>query len=119
MFVETVNDSSLSSNRHFSAYPLSSHLHQPRLKLVSNHPLLSVWFKFLRVPGIYDGFEWKYYMAQTTSVSRAISDIADELGLIKSVALTTDTVPYEIIEVWVDGSKRSKFFFRSAIQRER
>lgn len=67
--------------RHFSAFPLTSHLHSPSIRLVSQHPYLSFHITFERVPEIPDGFVMQWFIAHSTTVSDIINDIGDNLGL--------------------------------------
>ena len=42
-----------SLDRHFSAFPLTSHLHTPYLRVISLHPYLKLHLSFARVPDIH------------------------------------------------------------------
>jgi hypothetical protein len=95
---------SATPHRHFSAFPLTSHLHTPTLRLVSLHPLLSVTLSFLRVPEIHDGFSWKSFIARSTTVREVIDSVSDELGLTKALPVPGGGVlDYILEEVWRDG----------------
>jgi diaphanous 1 len=67
--------------RHFSAFPLTSHLHSPSIRLISQHPFLSFHIAFERVPEIPDGFVVEWFIAHSSTVSDVITDIGDNLGL--------------------------------------
>ncbi|THH12248.1 hypothetical protein EW145_g96 [Phellinidium pouzarii] len=89
--------------RHFSLFPLTSHLHSPLIRIVSRHPLLSVKFSFLRVPEIHDGFEWTIYLTRSMAVKDVINDVCEQLGLVRSLpVLDGGTIEYAIEENWVD-----------------
>lgn len=98
-----------SIQRHFSAFPMTGHLHNPVLRLVSLNPLLSVVTSFLRVPEIYDGFQYKVFLSRTTTVAELIQSIVEELGLAKSLPIPgASSVEYVVEEVWVDRDNESK-----------
>lgn len=69
------------SQRHFSSFPLTSHLHTPYLRLVSLHSHLTLPITFLRVPEIHDGFPWTVFVARNTTVEDVLDAVSDELGL--------------------------------------
>ncbi|TCD69208.1 hypothetical protein EIP91_008311, partial [Steccherinum ochraceum] len=93
-----------SSNRHFSAFPLTSHLHTPTLRLVSLHPSLSLTISFLRTPEVHDGFEYKVFFGRTSTVRNAIDQVTEELGLTKSLPVPGGgALEYVLEEVWSDG----------------
>jgi diaphanous 1 len=94
--------------RHFSSFPLTSHLHNPIFRLVSLHPLLSITCSFLRVPEIHDGYEKRFFISATTTVGDVISLITRELGLTKTLPIPGGgTLEYAVEEVWLDGSALS------------
>lgn len=96
--------------RHFSAFPMTSHLHNPALRLVSLHSSLSVVFSFLRVPEIHDGYEYKVFISRSTTVADVIGTVVDELGLAKSLPIPgAGNLEYVIEEVWIDGQSERKF----------
>ncbi|KAH7919532.1 hypothetical protein BV22DRAFT_1075069, partial [Leucogyrophana mollusca] len=80
-------DSSNASERHFSAFPLTTHLHTPVLRLVSLHPLLTLTVTFFRVPEIHDGFRWTVYFTRTSTVDDIICSVIEELGLSKTLPI--------------------------------
>ncbi|KAJ3532310.1 hypothetical protein NM688_g7443 [Phlebia brevispora] len=97
--------SSPETQSHFSAFPLTSHLHTPTLRLVSLHPFLTLTCTFLRVPEIHDGFQWKMFLSKTSSVRSVIDAIVDELGLTKSLPVPGGgPLEYVLEEVWSDGT---------------
>ena len=97
------------SQRHFSAFPLTSHLHTPTLRLVSLHPFLSLTFSFLRVPEIHDGFLWKLFISRGSSVRSALDAVIDELGLTKALPIPGGgALEYVLEEVWADDHFESK-----------
>ncbi|KAJ3004363.1 hypothetical protein NUW54_g4848 [Trametes sanguinea] len=89
------------SQRHFSAFPLTSHLHTPTLRLVSLHPFLSATFSFLRVPEIHDGFQWKLFISRSSTVRSAVDAVIEELGLTKALPVPGGgSLEYVLEEVW-------------------
>lgn len=101
-----------SMGRHFSAFPLTSHLHTPTIRLVSRHPLLSFTCEFMRVPEIHDGFEMDVYVARDTTVEIVVDAVISELGLSRSLPLVGSggNFEYTLEEVWKDGDAESKLF---------
>ena len=98
------------SQRVFSAFPLTSHLHTPSLRLVSLHPFLVLTCAFLRVPEIHDGFQWKTFVSRTTTVQAVIDLVIQELGLTKSLPVPGGgTLEYVLEEVWADEESESEF----------
>lgn len=91
-----------SSQKHFSAFPLTSHLHSPALRLVSLHAALSLCLSFARVPEIHDGFNWTVYYARSSTVDDVIHSVIEELGLAKSLPIPSGGSIEYIIE---DGSE--------------
>jgi diaphanous 1 len=90
-----------SMGRHFSAFPLTSHLHKPVLRLVSLHPLLSLTVSFLRVPQIHDGYEWSFFISRGTTVEVAVGLVVDELGLSRNLPVAGGgNFEYVLEEVW-------------------
>jgi diaphanous 1 len=91
-------------HRHFSAFPLTSHLHTPYLRLVSLHPHLALSISFLRVPEIHDGFRWTIFLARSTTTDDVIAAVSDELGLAKVLSGPGGgNVDYVLDEVWQEG----------------
>jgi len=87
--------------RHFSSFPLTSHLHTPFLRLVSLHPHLVISLKFLRVPEIHDGFTWKIFLARNTTAEEILDTVTDELGLTRVLeGPGGGTIDYVIEDVW-------------------
>ncbi|KAG1763151.1 armadillo-type protein [Suillus occidentalis] len=72
------------SQKHFSTFPLTSHLHSPALRLVSLHAALSLSLSFARVPEIHDGFVWTVYYARNSTVEDVVRSVVEDLGLVKS-----------------------------------
>jgi hypothetical protein len=96
-------------DRHFSAFPLTSHLHKPALRLVSLHPLLSLTVTFVRVPQIHDGFEWNVFMSRDTTVEAVVDLIVNDLSLSRNLPVLGSTnFEYVLEEVWTEGSAESK-----------
>ena len=95
--------------RHFSAFPLTSHLHSPVLRLVSLHPSLSIELVFLRVMEIHDGFRWTVYLTRSTSVSDVIKTVCEQLGLAKSLPVPGGgNIDYVLEEKWSQDDESSK-----------
>ncbi|KAG8756405.1 hypothetical protein FRC12_010590, partial [Ceratobasidium sp. 428] len=67
--------------RHFSAFPLTSHLHAPTIRLISQHPSLNFHITFERVPEITDGFMIQWFISRASTVFEVITGIGDDLGL--------------------------------------
>lgn len=87
---------------------MTSHLHNPVLRLVSLNPMFSVNFTFLRVPEIHDGYEYKFFISKTMTVSEVIDGIMEELGLTKSLPIPGGgNLEYVLEEVWVDKNTES------------
>lgn len=102
--------------RHFSAFPLTSHLHTPAFRLVSLHPLLSLNLTFLRVPQIHDGFEWNLYISRGTTVETAVQLVMSEFGLAKSLPVVGGgSFDYVLEEVWTDREVESKVSLHFAL----
>jgi diaphanous 1 len=94
--------------RHFSSFPLTSHLHNPILRLVSLHPLLSISCTFLRVPEVHDGYEKRFFISTAMTVGDVVDLISRELGLTKILPIPGGgTLEYALEEVWLDGSALS------------
>lgn len=99
-----------SSHRHFSAFPLTSHLHTPTLRLVSLHPSLSLTVSFLRVPEIHDGFEYRVFVGRTSTIQNVIDQVSEELGLTKSLPVPGGgALEYVLEEVWSYEESESMF----------
>ena len=102
------NDQSQTRQRHFSSFPLTSHLHNPAFRLVSLHSSLSLIVSFLRVPEIHDGYEYNLFISQKTTVVDLITSIIDELGLAKSLPIPgAGNLEYVVEEVWSEGEFES------------
>lgn len=98
------------AQRHFSAFPLTSHLHTPTLRLVSLHPFLTLTCTFARVPEIHDGFQWKVFVSRRTDVRAAVDAIIDELGLTKALPIPGGgALEYVLEEVWTDENTESVY----------
>ncbi|KAG1735399.1 armadillo-type protein [Suillus lakei] len=91
------------SQRHFSTFPLTSHLHSPALRLVSLHAALSLSLSFARVPEIHDGFIWTVYYARSSIVEDVVRSVVGDLGLAKSLPIAGGGNLEYIIE---DGASR-------------
>jgi hypothetical protein len=94
--------------RHFSAFPLSSHLHAPSIKLVSLHSLLQVKLSCSRIPDIEDGLELEWFLARTTTADELVTSIVETLGFAKVISGPGGgTVDYVLEEAWVtpDGEE--------------
>lgn len=98
-----------STERHFSTFPLTSHLHKPVLRLVSLHPFLALTISFLRVPEIHDTFQWKLFISRSTTVRDAIDLVIEELGLTKALPVPGGgTLEYVLEEVWLQDDLESR-----------
>jgi diaphanous 1 len=96
------------SERHFSSFPMTSHLHTPVLRLVSLNPMLSINLTFLRIPEIHDSYEYKCFISTSMTVSEVIDAIMEELGLTKSLPIPGGgSLEYVMEEVWVDKNTES------------
>jgi diaphanous 1 len=95
--------------RHFSAFPLTSHMHMPTLRLVSLHPLLSLTLSFSRVPEIHETFAWKVFFARASTTKDVINTVVEELGLTKTLPVPgAGTLEYVLEEVLEDGKSGPK-----------
>lgn len=95
--------------RHFSAFPLTSHLHTPTLRLVSLHPFLSLTVSFLRVPEIHDDFQWKIFIARDSTAQHVVERAVEELGLTKSLPVPGGgLIDYVLEEVWSNAETESE-----------
>lgn len=98
------------SQRQFSAFPLTSHLHTPTVRLVALHPSLSIALSFLKVPEVHDGFTWRMFFSRTATVQDTIDSIVEELGLTKSLPVPGGGIlEYALEEAWIDGHEESQF----------
>ena len=105
------------SQRHFSAFPLTSHLHTPTVRLVALHPSLSIALSFLRVPEVHDGFTWRMFFSRTTTVQDTVDSIVEELGLTKSLPVPGGGIlEYALEEAWIDGDEESQLSSFNLIQ---
>jgi diaphanous 1 len=96
------------SQAHFSSFPMTSHLHNPSLRLVSLHPLLSPRVFFKRVPEIHDEFQRRFFISRTSTVQDLINLIVEELGLTKSLPISGGGIlEYVLEEAWLDGNAQS------------
>jgi hypothetical protein len=98
------------SQRHFSAFPLTSHLHSPTVRLISQHPYLSFHVAFERVPEITDGFVMQWFIAHSSTVEDVINEIGDNLGLTVYLAGPGGGKVDYAIEIFApDGGKERMF----------
>ncbi len=75
---------------------------------MSLHSSLSLVVSFLRVPEIHDGYKYKLFISQKTTVVDLITSIIDELGLAKSLPIPgAGNLEYVVEEVWSDGENES------------
>ncbi len=94
------------SKRHFSSFPMTSHLHNPVLRLVSLNPELAFTVSFLRVPEIHDGYEYKIYLHPSMTVKQVVDLVIEELGLAKSLPVPGGgALEYVLEETWIDGQQ--------------
>ncbi|CAK5262775.1 unnamed protein product [Mycena citricolor] len=106
--VETTTSPRPPMQRHFSSFPMTSHLHNPVLRLVSLHPALSVSFTFARVWEIHDTFLYKIFISRNTTVAEVIEAAVEELGLAKTLPIPGGgNLDYVIEEVWEDGETKA------------
>lgn len=98
-------------HRHFSAFPMTSHMHTPTLRLVSLHPLLSITISFARVPEIDEDFPWKSFITRSTTVEEVIDAVGLELGIAKVIyGPGGGNVDYVLEEVWTNASGAESVF---------
>lgn len=98
------------TDRHFSTFPLTSHLHTPTLRIVSLHPFLSLTCSIVRVPEIHDGFQWKLFISRSSTVHDAVDAIIHELGLAQSLAIPGGgNLEYVLEEVWSFNDRESEW----------
>ena len=104
-----LNQHNSKSEAHYSSFPMTNHLHSPAFRLVSLHPLLSIWVSFLRVPEIPDEFKYKIFTSRTMTVVDVLDSIINELGLTKSSPIPGGgNLEYVLEEVWIDGANESR-----------
>ena len=78
---------------------------------MSLNKLLSLNVTFLRVPEIYDGYEYKFFVSRTMTVNDVIQGVSKELGLMKSTPIPGGgSLEYAMEEVWIDESSESTTF---------
>lgn len=95
--------------RHFSAFPLTSHMHTPTLRLVSLHPLLSATLTFARVPEVHETFTWKVFFARASTAKEVVDTVVEELGLVRTLPLHgAVALEYILEEVFEDGKSEPK-----------
>jgi hypothetical protein len=96
--------------RHFSSFPLTSHMHNPVLRLVSLNTALSISFSFQRVWEIHDGFQYKLFISRHTTVGEVVEAAIEELGLAKTLPIPGGgNLEYVLEEVWTDGNASSAY----------
>lgn len=106
---ETARDTPV---RHFSAFPLTSHMHAPTLRLVSLHPLLSVTLAFTRVPEIHETFTWKAFFTRTSTIKEVVDTVVEELGLARTLPVPgAGTLEYVLEEVSDHGKSEPSLRF--------
>lgn len=91
---------------------MTSHLHNPVLRLVSLNPELSLTVSFLRVPEIHDGYEYKIYLHPNMVVKQVIDLVIEELGLTKSLPVPGGgALEYVLEETWIDGQQDRNYSY--------
>ncbi|PVF96346.1 FH2-domain-containing protein [Serendipita vermifera] len=99
-----------SLQRHFSAFPLSSHLHTPSIRLVSLHPSLCLTLSTLRIPDVDDDLEFQWFLARGTTVEEVMNGVVEEMGLSRVITGPGGgVVEYVLEEAWIaqDGKEAS------------
>ena len=104
------SDSTNTSLKQFSAFPLTSRLHAPVLRLVARHPLHSLSFAFLRIPEIDDGFEWTVFFGKDAVVEDVINNVVQELGLLKALPSSRGGGQIEYALEVLSGNQGAQFF---------
>lgn len=95
-----------SLQRHFSAFPLSSHLHAPSIRLVSLHPSLHLSIQCVRIPEHDEDLEVEWFLARSTTVEDVISGLIEEIGLPKVISGPGGgAVDYVLEEAWISGEE--------------
>jgi hypothetical protein len=90
---------------------MTSHLHNPVLRLVSLNPALSIVFAFSRVWEVHDGFEYKMFISRTMTVGEVVDATVEELGLAKTLPIPGGgNLEYVLEEVWADARSSSASF---------
>ncbi|KAG8831474.1 hypothetical protein FRC18_006477, partial [Serendipita sp. 400] len=91
-----------SLQRHFSAFPLSSHLHTPSIRLVSLHQLLRVTLTCLRVPDLEDDVDIEWFLARNVTAEEVVNGMIEEFGLTKVMGgVGGGNIDYVLEEAWV------------------
>jgi len=87
---------------------MTSHLHNPALRLVSLHSSLSLSLTFLRVPEIHDTLLYKCFISRDMTVSDVVDMVIEELGLTKTLPVPGGgNLQYVLEEVWSDEGSES------------
>ncbi|KAJ4496810.1 formin homology 2 domain-containing protein [Lentinula lateritia] len=95
----------LGDGKTFSTFPMTGHMQQPVLRLVSLNSFLTLDLSFLRLPEIHDSFVYKLFISRQTLVSTVITQVINELGLALSIPVPGGgPLEYIMEEVWTDGS---------------
>jgi diaphanous 1 len=97
-----------SLQRHFSAFPLSSHLHTPSIRLVSLHSSLRVTLTSLRIPDVDDDLEFQWFLAHSTTVEEVMNGVIEEMGFSRVITGPGGgVVEYVLEEAWIasDGKE--------------
>ncbi|KAJ3859957.1 hypothetical protein EV359DRAFT_75418 [Lentinula novae-zelandiae] len=104
-FLNNISPDNNTSMRTFSTFPMTGHMQQPVLRLVSLNSFLTLDLSFLRLPEIHDSFVYKLFISRQTLVSTVITQVIDELGLALSIPIPGGgPLEYIMEEVWTDGS---------------
>lgn len=75
------------------------------MRLVSLHFPLSLSLTFLRVPEVFDGFQWTVFLGAHTTVGDVVNNVVEELGLVKRMPTSKQAEAVEYtIERSVGGS---------------
>ncbi|GAW03196.1 FH2-domain-containing protein [Lentinula edodes] len=107
-FLNNISPDNNTSMRTFSTFPMTGHMQQPVLRLVSLNSYLTLDLSFLRLPEIHDSFAYKLFISRQTLVSTVITQVIDELGLALSIPIPGGgPLEYIMEEVWTDGSSEN------------
>ena len=104
------SDSTDTSLKPFSAFPLTSRVPAPVLRLVARHPFHSLSLAFLRIPEIDDGFEWTVFFGKDAVVEDVINNVVQELGLLKALPSSRGGGQIEYALEVLSGNQGAQFF---------
>ncbi|KIY49480.1 hypothetical protein FISHEDRAFT_65448 [Fistulina hepatica ATCC 64428] len=85
--------------RQLTSFPNTTHFQNPVLRLVSLNARLCISLTFLRVPEIYDGFQYKVFLAPSMTTADLIELVIIELGLARALPIPGGGTLEYVLEV--------------------